>query len=90
MSLENVLDLFISFRALAVVTERDLIVWIFSALLVMGIGWSRYAKWRAHEKLVRELAAMEPEVRNKMLSRLSPNAAANLRQDLFRRFRIMC
>jgi len=40
------------------ITERDITVWIISALLAIGIGWSRYAKWKTRDKLVRELAAM--------------------------------
>ena len=47
------------------IAERDIVVWIVSALLAIGIGWSRYAKWRTRDKLVRELAAMDPERREK-------------------------
>ncbi len=54
--------------------ERDIVVWIVSALLALGVGWSRYAKWRTRDKLVRELAAMDPERREKVLSRLNPQA----------------
>jgi len=70
------------------ITERDITVWIISAFLAVGIGWSRYAKWRTREKLVRELAAMDPERREKVLSRLNPKLAIEARQELMRRFHI--
>ncbi len=70
------------------ITERDITVWIISAFLAVGIGWSRYAKWRTREKLVRELAAMDPERREKVLSRLNPKLAMEARQELMRRFHI--
>jgi hypothetical protein len=55
------------------IAERDIAVWIVSARL--AIGWSRYAKWRTRDKLVRQLAAMDPERREKVLSRLNPRLA---------------
>ncbi len=70
------------------ITERDIAVWIVSALLAIGIGWSRYAKWRTRDKLVRELAAMDPERREKVLSRLNPRLAMEAREHLMKRFRI--
>ena len=70
------------------ITERDITVWIISAFLAVGIGWSRYAKWRTREKLVRELAAMDSERREKVLSRLNPKLAMEARQELMRRFHI--
>jgi hypothetical protein len=70
------------------ITERDITVWIISAFLAIGIGWSRYAKWKTRDKLVRELAAMDPERREKVLSRLSPKLAMDARQELMRRFHI--
>ncbi len=72
-----------------VITGTDIAVWTASALLALGIGWSRYAKWQTRHKLVRELAAMEPERRAKMLSRLNPKLAMEVRQELLQRFRIM-
>ena len=45
------------------ITERDITVWIVSALLAAGIGWTRYSKWKTREKLVREFIAMDPERR---------------------------
>jgi tRNA A37 N6-isopentenylltransferase MiaA len=71
------------------ITRTDITVWTVSALLAIGIGWSRYAKWKTRDKLVRELAAMDPERREKMLSRLDPKTAMEARQQLLQRFRIM-
>lgn len=40
-------------------------------------------------KLVRELAAMDPDRREKMLARLDPKLALELREQLMERFRLM-
>jgi hypothetical protein len=71
-----------------VITERDITVWIISAFLAIGIGWSRYAKWKTRDKLVRELAAMDQDRREKVLSRLDPRLATEVRQQLMKRFRM--
>ena len=71
------------------ITGTDITVWTISALLAGGIGWSRYAKWKTRYKLVRDLAAMDPERREKMLNRLDPKLAMEARQQLLERFRIM-
>jgi len=68
--------------------ERDIVVWIVSALLALGVGSSRYAKWRTRNKLVSDLAAMDPERREKVLSRLNPRLAMEARQQLMERVRI--
>ena len=70
------------------ITERDITVWIISALLAIGIGWSRYAKWKTRDKLVRELAAMDRERREKILSRLDPELAAQIREQLMQRLQL--
>lgn len=70
------------------VTTTDIIVWIVSALLALGIGLSKYAKWNARNQLVRELAAMDRERREKVLSRMNPAQAMEARQELMRRFNI--
>ena len=70
------------------ITGTDITVWIISALLAIGIGCSKYAKWKTRNKLARELAAMDPERREKMLSRMSPELAMEARQELMRRFHI--
>ena len=70
------------------VTSTDITVWIVSVLLALGIGVSKYAKWNARNRLVRELAAMDRERREKVLSRLNPGQAMEARQELMRRFNI--
>jgi hypothetical protein len=70
------------------VTSTDIAVWIISALLAVGIGASKYAKWHARNKLVRDLAAMDPDRREKMLSRMNPELAMEARQESMRRFNI--
>jgi hypothetical protein len=67
-------------------TATDITVWTLSALLASGIGCSKYAKWKTRNKLVRDLAAMDPERREKVLSRMSPELAMEARQELMRRF----
>ena len=71
------------------ITERDLAVWTASALLAIGIGLGRYSKAKTRNDLVRQLAAMDPVRRAKMLSRLNPKTAMEVRQQLLERFRIM-
>ena len=70
------------------VTATDVTVWILSALLALGIGSAKYAKWKARNQLVRELAAMDRERREKVLSRMNPGQAMEARQELMRRFNI--
>ena len=72
-----------------VIEQRDIAVWAAAALLTIGIGWSRYAKAKSRNNLVRQLAAMNVEQRQKMLSRLSPKVALEVRQELLEHFRIM-
>lgn len=69
-------------------TATDLTVWIISALIALGVGWSRYAKAKTRNKIVREMAAMDPKRREQVLSRLNPKLALEIRQDLLDRFRI--
>ena len=70
------------------VTVTDITVWVFSILLAVGIGVSKYSKWKARNQLVRDLAAMDRERREKMLSRMNPALAMEARQELMRRFNI--
>jgi len=70
------------------VTGTQLTVWIISALLAVGVGWSRYAKYKTREKMVRDFAAMDPERREKVLSRLQPDLQIEIRQELMKRFRL--
>jgi hypothetical protein len=70
------------------VTATDITVWIISGLLALGIGFGKYAKWKARNQLVRQLAAMDRERREKVLSRMNPGQAMEARQELMRRFNI--
>lgn len=71
------------------IEQRDLVVWGVSAFLALGLGWSRFAKYQSHSKLLRQLAAMDPDKRRVVLSRYNPALAMELRQELLERFRIM-
>ena len=71
------------------IEQRDIIVWVISATLAVGLGASRYAKWKSRHDLVRQIAAMETEARKKMLSRLQPAVAMEVRRELLERFRIL-
>ena len=70
------------------VTSTDITVWVISGLLAFGIASTKYAKWKARNQLVRDLAAMDRERREKMLSRMNPEQAMEARQELMRRFNI--
>jgi hypothetical protein len=67
-------------------TKTELIVWSISAIMAVAVGWSRYVKHKTRERLVTELAAMDSEKREKILSRLNPKEAIELRERLMRRF----
>jgi hypothetical protein len=69
-------------------TRTEIIVWMISALLALAVGWSRYAKMKTRDKLVRELAVMDPERREKVISRLNPKLATEMREQLMKRFHI--
>jgi hypothetical protein len=71
-----------------VVSDREITVWIVSVLIAIGIGWSKFSKYRSREKMVREFAAMDPESREKLLSRLQPELQMEIRQELMKRFRL--
>jgi len=70
------------------VSGTDITVWIISVVIAVGVGWSRYAKYKTRDKLVRDLAAMDPERREKILSRLQPDLQMEIRQELMKRFRL--
>lgn len=72
-----------------IVTGVDLTVWTIAALLAVGVGASRYAKYKTRDKLVRELAAMDPERREKILSRLNPKLGMEIREELMNRYQMM-
>ena len=66
--------------------ERTLWVWAISLFLAIGIGLNRYQKYKTRDKYLIELAAMDPERREKTLQRLRPDVQAELRQQLMARF----
>ena len=70
------------------ISDREITVWTISALIAIGIGWSKFAKYRTREKMVRDFAAMDPERREKLLSRLQPEVQMEIRQELMKRFRL--
>ena len=71
------------------ITSTDIAVWAISAVLALGVGLSRYTKAKSRNDLTRQLAAMDPGKRKKMLDRLPPNMAMEIRQELLDRFQIM-
>jgi hypothetical protein len=71
-----------------VISQTDITVWGISALIAIGIGWSKYSKYKTREKMVRDFAAMDPETREKVLSRLQPEVQMEIRQELMKRFRV--
>jgi hypothetical protein len=70
------------------VSNTDIAIWTASALLAVGIGWSKYSKYKAREKMVRDFAAMSPEQRERLLSRLQPDLQMEIRQELMKRLRV--
>jgi hypothetical protein len=71
-----------------VVSGTDIAVWTISALIAIGIASSKYSKYKTRNKLVRDLAAMDPERREKVLGRLQPDLQMEIRQELMKRFRL--
>jgi hypothetical protein len=70
------------------VSNTDIAIWVVSGLLAIGIGWSKYSKYKTRGKMVRDFAAMDPERREKLLSRLQPELQMEIRQELMKRFRL--
>jgi len=73
---------------LAEISLTTIIIWAICLLLAAGVGWTRYDKKKTRDKFLRELVAMDPVRREKVLSRLRPEIAMDLRQQLMERFRI--
>lgn len=69
-------------------TGTSVTVWAICLLLAAGVAWSRYEKKRTRDKFLRELMAMDPARREKLLSRLRPEIQNDLRQQLMERFRV--
>jgi hypothetical protein len=73
---------------LAEITVTSVTIWVICLLLAAGVAWSRYEKKRTRDKFLRELVAMDPVRREKILSRLRPDIQNDLRQQLMERFRM--
>jgi hypothetical protein len=71
------------------IEQRDIVVWAASALLAIGIFSTRWAKAKSRNDLIRTLLAMNPEQRSKVLDRMNPEMAMELRQTLLERYGIM-
>jgi hypothetical protein len=67
-------------------TWTTITVWTISALLAAGIGWSRWEQTKTRDKYLAELAAMDRDHREKLLSRLNPKLQAEVRQQLMLRY----
>lgn len=73
---------------LAEISITSIVLWVICFLLAIGVGWTRYEKKKTRDKFLRELVAMDPERREKVLSRLRPDMQTDLRQQLMERYRI--
>lgn len=73
---------------LAAVTFTSIVLWAICLLLAVGVAWTRYDKKKTRDKFLRELVAMDPVRRDKVLNRLRPEIAMELRQQLMERYRI--
>ena len=73
---------------LADVSFSSIVLWAICLLLAVGVAWTRYEKKKTRDKFLRELIAMDPERREKVLSRLRPDLQMDLRQQLMERYRI--
>ena len=73
---------------IAAITLTSIILWGICLLLAVGVAWSRYEKKRTRDKFLRELIAMDPARREKVLGRLRPEMEMQLRQELMERYRI--
>jgi len=67
-------------------TWTTITVWTISALLAAGIGWSRWEQKKTQDKYLAELATMDRDHREKLLSRLNPKLQAEVRQQLMLRY----
>jgi hypothetical protein len=72
---------------LADITVTSVVIWVVCLLLAAGVAWSRYEKKRVRDKFVRELMAMDPVRREKLLQRLSPKLQTEMREHLMERYR---
>lgn len=65
---------------------ESIIIWTICALLALGIGWSHFEKKRTRDKLLQDLASMDRDHREKLFSRMRPELAMEVRQQLMHRF----
>ena len=63
-----------------------IIVWTVCALLAGGIGWSKYEKKKTRDEYLAELAAMDRDHREKLLTRLNPKLQGEVRRQLMLRY----
>ena len=75
-------------QVLAITLGNSIAIWVICALLAAGVAWTRYEKRKTRDKFLRELVAMDPARREKVLSRLRPEIQNDLRQQLMERFRL--
>jgi hypothetical protein len=73
---------------MAAVSFTSIVLWGICLLLAVGVGWSRYEKKKTRDKFLRELIAMDPVRREKVLGRLRPDMQMDLRRELMERYRI--
>lgn len=67
------------------VSGTSIAVWTIAFLLAVGVAWTRYEKKKVRDKFLRELIAMDPARREKLLSRLRPDVGNELRRELMER-----
>jgi hypothetical protein len=67
------------------VSGTSIAVWVIALLLAVGVAWTRYEKKKVRDKFLRELIAMDPARREKLLSRLRPDVQKDLRRELMER-----
>ncbi len=68
------------------ISWTTIIVWTICVVLALGIGWSKYEKKKTRDKFVAELAAMDRDRREKVLSRLQRGVQMEIRQQLLLRY----
>jgi hypothetical protein len=73
---------------IADISLTSMILWGICLLLGVGVGWSRYEKKKTRDKFLRELIAMDPVRREKILGRLRPEMEMDLRRELMERYRV--
>lgn len=73
---------------LADISFSSIVLWFICLLLAVGVAWTRYEKKKTRDRFLRELVAMDPDRREKVLSRLRPDMQTDLRQQLMERYRI--